>query len=198
MAGLEPESYEMYHEKKARLLSPLRGTVVEIGPGTGINLQFLNSNVRWIGIEPNRAMHPHIQDKASRLNLSIEIRPDILSESGIASGTVDLVISTLVLCSVPSVSQVLQEILNVLKPGGTFVFIEHVGDRAWTFRRFIQKSLPFTPWRYFSDGCHPGRDIEDIINNAGFSKVELESYMQEGSGLILAINRPHICGTAVK
>lgn len=198
MAGLDETSLGMYQERKTRLLSPLRGTIVEIGPGTGVNLQFLNSDVQWIGMEPNRAMHPHIQGKARKLNLSIEIRTDTLGDSGITPGTVDVVISTLVLCSVPSVSEVLQEVLNVLKPGGTFAFLEHVGDRPLTLRRFIQKTAPFTPWRYFSDGCHPGRDIGDFINHAGFSKVEFESYMQEGPGLILAVNRPHICGFAIK
>ena len=188
----------MYKERKRQLLSPLRGTVVELGPGTGVNLQFYDPATQWIGLEPNPAMHSHIIEKAEKLGLNVDVRAESLADSEIAEGTVDAIVSTLVLCSVPSVAQVLREVHYALKPGGTFAFLEHVVDRPRTLRRFIQKFVNFTPWRYFSDGCNPGRDIGRIIGQAGFSTVECDLYMQEGPGIILAVNRPHICGIAVK
>ncbi len=71
-------------------------------------------------------------------------------------------------------------------------------DHEYTLRRTVQKVAPYTPWRYFSDGCNPDRDIGTAINQAGFSQVQLERYMQAGEGLILEVNSPHIYGTATK
>ena len=198
MAAEDEKSFEMYREKKAKLLSSLRGKVVELGPGTGVNLQFLDPSVEWIGVEPNPAMHGHIKEKAKDHGIQIQIIDTFPGESGIQSESIDAVVSTLVLCSVPSIKSLLADVLRILKPGGKFVFIEHVADKPWSFRRVIQKTVPFTPWRYFSDGCNPGRDISATIHQAGFSSVESTPYMQPGPGVILAINRPHIWGTAEK
>ena len=112
--------------------------------------------------------------------------------------SVDVVISTLVLCSVGDLEETLREVLRVLRPGGRFVFLEHVADRPWTLRFAVQRVVPYTPWWYFSDGCNPGRRISAAIRNAGFAAVEVHDYMQEGPGIILVINRPHIYGTATK
>lgn len=196
MAGADACSHEMYHERKTHLLGPLRGRVLEIGPGTGVNLPYLHEDVSWIGLEPNPAMHSHIEKRARELDRSIEIIDGLLDEAHVPDQSVDAVISTLVLCSVPSVDDLLQEIHRVLKPGGSFVFIEHVADRRWSCRWCVQKAMPFTPWRYFSDGCDPCRDIGPSIQNAGFAEVNMESYMQDGAGIISAINRPHVAGVA--
>ena len=124
---------------KTPLLGELRGTVLEIGPGTGVNLSFYDPSVTWIGIEPNRAMHPSLREKAEALGLSIELRDAPLAEDNSASDSVDAVVSTLVLCSLPDMADTLMQIQRVLKPGGTYAFIEHVADRgargAGSFRR---------------------------------------------------------------
>jgi SAM-dependent methyltransferase len=198
MAGSDDINFELYKARKSALLSALRGTVVEIGPGTGLNLRFLDPAVKWIGMEPNPVMHAHILEKAAELGFSVEIRPNTLGESGIPPESVDAVFSTLVLCSVPSISKVLDDVRKVLKPGGRFAFIEHVADRPRTLRRIVQKTVPFTPWRYFSGGCNPGRDIAAIIREAGFSRVECETYMQPGPGIVKNVCRPHISGFAIK
>lgn len=198
MASSDEESFEMYREKKTRLLSSLRGIVVEIGPGTGVNLQFFHPSVQWVGLEPNPAMHAHLHEKAGELGIAVNTRSCTLDESDLAPGSVDAVISTLVLCSVPSVPAILAQVLDVLKPGGTFAFIEHVVDQPWTFRRCVQKVAPFSPWRYLSDGCNPGRDIAGAIRAAGFAHVELDAFMQDGRGLVAKVVRPHIWGTAIK
>ena len=110
----------------------------------------------------------------------------------------DTVVTTTVLCSVPDIDAVLREVIRVLKPGGRFLFLEHVVDKKSGFRRFVQKTAPFTPWRYCSDGCNPGLDIGASIERAGFAEVHFDTYPQEGSGIILWVIRPHIVGKAVK
>ena len=198
MASEDERSHELYKDKKSELLGQLSGTVLEIGPGTGVNLQFLKQEVEWIGIEPNTAMHPYLMEKVARLGMKVQLRTGLAEGLGVQQQSVDAVISTLVLCSVSSVSETLNEVVRVLKPGGRFVFIEHVADQPGTLRRWVQRSLPYSPWRYFSDGCNPGRDIGSEIDAAGFSQVSRQAYHQEGEGIILAINRPHIYGVAIK
>lgn len=186
-------------KKKRALFSQLQGEVLEIGPGTGVNFKFLPNGIRWKGIEPNPAMHPYLIQSAQESGFdSVEILGLDKSSWPVANNSQDFVISTLVLCSVPSVIQCLNEIHRVLKPGGQFIFIEHVVDHHNHFRKSVQKSVPYTPWRFFSDGCNPGRDIAKAISGAEFSETVINHYNQEGEGVILAINRPHIYGTATK
>ncbi len=198
MAGADALSHELYGARKDELLGALEGRVLEIGPGTGVNLRYLRAAPSWVGIEPNEAMHGHLLAEAGRLGIDIELRTGISEQPGVEADSFDAVVSTLVLCSVSDLAGTLKEIRRVLKPGGKFVFLEHVADRPWSFRWIAQKAVPFTPWRYFSDGCDPGREIGRAIEQAGFDAVDCRRYMQEGAGLILAVNRPHIRGTAIK
>jgi SAM-dependent methyltransferase len=198
MAGADELSHELYGSRKRALLGDLRGRVLEIGPGTGVNLRYFGPEVRWVGVEPNPAMHPHLRAEAERLGLEVELLSGISEGFGVAAESFDAVVSTLVLCSVGDLAGTLREIRRLLKPGGKFVFLEHVADRPWSPRWIVQKAAPFTPWRYFSDGCDPGREIGTAIEAAGFDRVDCRPYRQEGPGIILAINRPHIWGTAIK
>ena len=198
MASDDERSHELYKDKKSELLGQLTGTILEIGPGTGVNLQFLKQGVEWIVIEPNTAMHPYLIEKAARLGMKVQIRTGLAESLGVQQQSVNAVISTLVLCSVSSVAETLKEVVRVLKPAGRFVFIEHVADQPGTLRCWVQRILPYSPWSYFSDGCNPGRDIGSEIDAAGFNQVSWQAYHQEGEGIILAINRPHIYGVAIK
>ncbi len=198
MAGADDLSHELYAAKKHELLGALSGRVLEIGPGTGVNLRYLGAGLDWTGVEPNKAMHPHLLAEAERLGVNVELRTGISENLGVAAESFDAVVSTLVLCSVGDLAGTLAEIRRALKPGGRFVFLEHVADRPWSFRWIVQKVLWFTPWRFFSDGCNPGREIGAAIERAGFEKIDCRRYKQAGSGIILAVNRPHIWGIATK
>jgi len=198
MANQDELSYEYYKEKKKELFSKLSGQVLEIGPGTGVNLIFYPKEINWVGIEPNKAMHPYLQEKAKNHGIDVELFEGITKEFGIKDNFFDFVVCTLVLCSVSSVSDLLREIQRVLKPGGKFLFLEHVVDNKNSFRRLVQKVLPFTPWLYFSDGCHPGRDTAKYIQKAGFNNIKYQSYLQERKGVIIWVNKPHIYGYAIK
>ena len=102
-------------------------------------------------------------------------------------------VGTLVLCSVPRPQESLREILRVLKPGGKFVFIEHVaaphGTTLRAFQNFIQPL-----WTLVGEGCRPNRETWETISQAGFAKVEIEHYCYPTGGPVA----PLIAGTAVK
>ncbi len=191
-------NHRMYAERKRTLFNGLHGRVVEIGPGTGVNFSYYPRDIEWTGIEPNPLLHRKLKEKAAAQGMPVTLHRS-LEDAGAALGKgADFVVSTLVLCSVPDLRRVLAQIRRCLKPGGTFLFIEHVVDPRNRFRRMVQRTVVYTPWRFFSDGCDPGRDIAAAIAGAGFSQVECHHYHQDGPGLVTLINRPHIYGRAVR
>ena len=165
----------MVADRKRSLFADLRGCVLEIGPGTGPNLRFYPPGIRWIGIEPNPYMYPYLRKAAEEAGLSIELRSGIAEKLQAEEASVDTVISTLVLCSVRDPDRTLQEILRVLKPGGRFLFIEHVAaPRGTALRRFQNLLCPL--WRMIGDGCHPNRETWTTIERAGFDRVDYKNF----------------------
>ena len=191
-------NHEHFGDRKRDLFADLAGRVLELGPGTGVNFRYLPAGIEWIGIEPNPAMHPFLREEAESLGFSVDLRAETAEGFELGDESVDAVISTLVLCSVTDLGLMLGEIHRVLRPGGRFVFFEHVGDRPGSFRRMVQNTVKYTPWTYFSDGCRPDRAIGAAIDDAGFSSVEYDSYMHEGLGVIGEITKPHVCGIAIR
>lgn len=177
---------------KSALFSSLGGNVVEIGPGGGMNLGFFQPDVRWIGIEPNPFFHPHLYDVANRLGRKIDVRAGSAERLPIADGYADAVVSSLVLCSVRDLDRSLKEIRRVLRPGGRFVFVEHVAAPSGTRLRLAQRIL-WPLWSAVGDGCHPGRDTADALQGAGFARLELQRFH-----VPIPVIGPHIAGTAWK
>ena len=181
-------------DRKQHLFQNLQGNILEIGPGAGVNLRYLNQTVRWLGFEPNPYMHPYLRQEAERLGLEIEISPQTLDDRVGAENSVDAVISTLVLCSVPDLSTTLTQILSCLKPGGQFLFIEHVAAAKGTLLRQVQSGVrPL--WQVIGDGCCPDRETGAAIEAAGFAQVDYETF--EGP-VPIPIVKPHIIGIATK
>jgi ubiquinone/menaquinone biosynthesis C-methylase UbiE len=85
------------------------------------------------------------------------------------------VISSLVLCTVTDPADVLVEIRRILRPGGTFRFLEHVAARAGTPTRILQRALR-RPWAWTFEGCSCERDLAGLLRAAGFARVDIEPY----------------------
>jgi SAM-dependent methyltransferase len=183
---------ELVVEKKRALLGELQGSVLEIGPGTGANLGYYPVGVHWIGVEPNPYMHTYLRKEAARLNRTVDLRLGVAEQLPAADGSVDAVVGTLVLCSVDQLSQSLQEILRVLRPGGRFVFIEHVAAPRSSRLRRIQRAIR-PVWGALADGCHPDRETWAAVDSAGFSRVHYEHFR-----IPAPIVGPHIAGVAIK
>jgi len=179
-------------ERKRALLGKLSGTVVEIGPGAGANLAYYAPGIRWIGIEPNPFMWPYLQREARKCEVRVEFRSGLAERLDLPDATADAVVSTLVLCSVASPAAALREAQRVLKPGGRFIFIEHVAAPRGTWLRRLQRWIrPFS--KFFADGCTPDRETWREIQTAGFAEVKLEHFRAP-----LWFASPHIAGWAGK
>src|ERR1700686_1334976 len=115
-----------YGEAKMRLLEGAPPVVLEIGPGSGANMRYYVPGKPVIAIEPNVRMHQRLRRRAEGLGLALDIHPVGAERVDVATGSVDLAWSTLVLCSVANPAAVVAEMRRVLRPGGRFVLIEHV------------------------------------------------------------------------
>jgi ubiquinone/menaquinone biosynthesis C-methylase UbiE len=178
-------------DRKRSLLGQVAGTVVEIGPGTGANLHYYPSGIRWIGVEPNWYMHPHLRRVAESVGIDTDIVTGRVEALGLIDQCADAVVATAVLCSVDDLTRALREIRRILKPGGRFFFIEHVAAERGTLLSATQRILqPF--WSCVADGCHPARDTSRAIIEAGFRPVILDDFR-----LPMGPCAPHIAGVAV-
>lgn len=177
---------------RRKLLGGLTGTVLEIGPGTGLNLAYLADGVYWLGLEPNPYFHPHLKRALELKGLPGEILLGQAEAIPLPQESVDAVVATLVLCSVEDPRQALAEVLRVLKPGGRFVFLEHVAAPRGSWLRRAQDLLS-PPWAFLGDGCHPNRETLAFIQEAGFARVEAEAFT-----LPIPLVAPHVAGVAWK
>jgi SAM-dependent methyltransferase len=160
---------------KRRVFAGLPDTVVEIGSGVGANLPYLPAGATLLAVEPNRYMHDRLEAAASRRHVRLDLRERMAEQTGLPDSSADTVISSLVLCSVQDPEAVLAEIRRILRPGGTFRFVEHVVAAEGTPTRASQRILR-RPWAWTFEGCSCERDLEHAIRGAGFASVEVERY----------------------
>lgn len=193
MAGVDTYMDRVYGSRKRRLFTGLPAEVVEIGAGAGANLRYLPAGTRLIAIEPNPRMHPYLRRSARRNRLELEIRPIEAEAIDLPDASVSAVVATLVLCSVADPEQVLSEIRRILKPGGRFIFLEHVAAPANSLLGRWQQWL-HKPWHYLSEGCHLHRSSHTLVAQAGFRQVEMDCFMLSPALPF----RPHIYGTALR
>jgi ubiquinone/menaquinone biosynthesis C-methylase UbiE len=152
-----------------------RGEVLEIGIGSGLNLPFYSSNVhRVYGVDPS----VELQRMARKRAMAGPIEVEFLSQSAeeqlpFANASIDTVVITWALCSIPNAPKALQQVKRVLKASGRLIFLEHgrapdPGIAVWQDR--------ITPlWKHIGGGCHLNRKIDDLIMAAGFRITELKT-----------------------
>ena len=178
---------------KQRLLGSLRGRVLECGAGTGRELEFLGSDVRqFVAVEPNSFNLAGLRAEAARLGRAVQPVVAAAEALPFADAVFDGAISSLVLCTVHDPAAAVAELRRTLRPGGRFVFLEHVAAPRGSWLRRVQRLVRPT-WAALADGCHPDRETGRTIEGAGFESVEIEE-VRVPAGLV----GPHIVGEARK
>jgi ubiquinone/menaquinone biosynthesis C-methylase UbiE len=160
---------------KRRVFADLPGTVVELGAGVGANLRHLPPASTLIAVEPNPHMHRRLRAAARRHGVHLDLRETLAEHTDLPDHSVDAVISSLVLCTVTDPAAVLAEIRRILRPGGTYRFVEHVVAPAGTPTRALQRALR-RPWAWTFEGCSCERDLAAPLRAAGFARVDIEPY----------------------
>ncbi|EFH63500.1 hypothetical protein ARALYDRAFT_315955 [Arabidopsis lyrata subsp. lyrata] len=177
-------------------LSEKAERVLEIGIGSGPNMRYYaarNSNVTLYGLDPNPKMKKYARKSATKAGLkpkNFRFKQGVGEAIPLKDNSVDAVVATLVLCSVSDVTQTLKEIKRVLRPGGVFIFLEHVAAKDGSFFKRLQKLLDPLQQR-LADGCHLTRNTRECILEAGFSGVEVETY-----SILCPCGRRHFLGDA--
>jgi SAM-dependent methyltransferase len=168
------------------LVGALRGTVLELGPGAGGNLPYYSRDVRWLGIEPDDTARDQTRAAAAALDMRAQVLPGQVED--LADASVDAVVCSFVLCSVADQEATLAQVRRVLRPGGRFVFAEHVGAPVGTWVRRGQDLLAAVSRR-----CRPNRETGPAITRAGFDIVDLHRFDLAGP---FGVRVPHIAGAA--
>ncbi|HEY5224287.1 MAG TPA: class I SAM-dependent methyltransferase [Microbacteriaceae bacterium] len=188
-------TYKAFDDRCSRLIETLRGTVLEVGAGRGANFDALDSSVRWVGLEPNERNRRDLRRNAQAAGHGGAPLAAGCEEIPLEDASVDAVLGTFVLCSVREVDRSLAEIVRVLRPGGSFVFCEHVAAPAGTGKRWLQRVI--TPITVCLDhGCHWDRSTAQAIERAGLTMTQLDDADVATGSWIPAT--PCIVGMAVK
>lgn len=145
-------------------------------------------------MEPNPYMHAALRESAQRRGVSLEIVSSGAEHIPLPSDSVDAVISSLVLCTVPSPAATLAEIRRVLRPGGRLSCVEHVAAPRDEFVGIVQRAV-FRPWQWFFEGCHTHRDLTGELQRAGFSELTVQRFTMRTAFIPV---RPQIAAVAVK
>ncbi len=157
---------------RADLLGDLTGEVLEIGAGTGLNLPHYGSGVtRLVLAEPDRFMRTKLEQRLRLTEVPVEVVDAGVDPMPFADESFDVVVSTLVLCSVPDLETALAEIRRVLRPGGRFVYLEHVAAVENPKRHRWQRRIE-PLWKRLAGNCHLTRTTDQAIPAAGFELVE--------------------------
>jgi SAM-dependent methyltransferase len=181
------------------LLRGLAGNVVEIGPGTGVNIPFLAAGaagpIIYTAIEPNTLLHADIRAAAEAAGFTAHILPTSIGPGrlDLPDASADAVVCTLVLCSVPDPDAALAEIARLLRPGGRLIIIEHVAAPRRTALRAIQRIVR-PVWRVPGDGCDPARDTEATLRRAPNLRIESLTRFRAP----IPVVSPHIAGVLVR
>lgn len=157
-------------DARAELLRKVKGQVLEIGFGTGLNLPFYQVE-QLIALEPNTDLYQLAQKNVLDAPFNVQHIQASAEKLPFADHSIDQIVSTWTLCSIANLQQALAEIYRVLKPEGTFHLVEHVQYHDHPTLKKLQNAL--TPLqKVIADGCHLNRNIELDLSNANFKFIE--------------------------
>jgi ubiquinone/menaquinone biosynthesis C-methylase UbiE len=180
---------------RERVIPWAEGRVLEIGVGPGVNfVHYDPARVsKLYALEPNPGMIPRAEQQRKRTRLDVEFLDLPGEQIPLADGSVDTVVSTFTLCTIPGVVDAIRGIARVLKPEGQFIFFEHGLAPDAAVRRWQVRTEPLFQWAF--EGCHVTRDIPNLIRDGGFKIEQMETgylapFPKTGSHCFWGVARP--------
>ncbi len=159
--------------RRAELIPRARGEVLEVGMGTGLNLQYYDAQQvsRIVGVDPAAQMQTLARKRAAQIAIPVEMIAVGADGVAAADDSYDTVVMTFTLCSIGDPLPALLEMLRVLKPQGQLLFCEHGLSNEASVQRWQRRLTPW--WKPIAGGCHLDRDIPGLLQQAGFALHEL-------------------------
>jgi ubiquinone/menaquinone biosynthesis C-methylase UbiE len=160
-------------ETRRETLAEARGRTVDIGAGTGLNVELYPEGVTELVLaEPDEHMLKRLRAKVTTWGRDVDVVQAPADHLPFEDDSFDTAVFTLVLCTVPDPAAALKEAARVLKPGGKLLFVEHVRSPEPGLARW-QDRLE-RPWRLLGDGCHCNRDTVATIEASPFEIERVE------------------------
>jgi ubiquinone/menaquinone biosynthesis C-methylase UbiE len=164
---------------RERVLAQARGCVLEIGIGSGLNLPFYGSRVDQIlGLEPAAGLVAMARRSVGRSKVPVTFIAGSAEVIPIDAKSIDTVVTTWTLCSIPNAIGALREMRRVLKPNGQLLFVEHGLAPEYNVRKWQNRLTPL--WKRIGGGCHLNRPIRTLIESSGFGIDRLETGYMKG------------------
>ena len=173
-------------------LAGASGRVVEIGSGTGVNLEHYPATIEeLVCTEPEEPMARRLERKVADSSLPVRVVHAAAEDLPLEDDSFDTAVSTLVLCTVADPERTLAELARVLRPGGRLIFVEHVRAQEPGLAKWQDRIHPL--WVRFGHGCHCNRPTLDTIAASAF---EVESHERGTLPKAPPIVRPLVTGVA--
>jgi ubiquinone/menaquinone biosynthesis C-methylase UbiE len=183
-------------EHRREMLEGLRGRVVEVGAGNGLNFAHYPPTVEEVlAVEPESFLRERARAAAADAQVPVQVLDGLADGLPLDDESADAVVASLVLCSVPDPAAALAEVRRVLRPTGELRFYEHVRSEGRAFARF-QRAADLV-WPRIAGGCHTARDTPRAIEASGF-RVERCRRLTFRPCSIIAPIAPHVIGRAVR
>lgn len=175
---------------RTRVVSGAEGRVLEIGAGSGLNFELYGQGAREIfALEPDPALLRMARARTAAAPRPVRLIEGTAEAIPLDDGSVDTVLTTWTMCTIPDVARALGEARRVLRPGGRLLFVEHGLAPERNVRRWQHRLAPL--WKTITGGCHLDRPIADLITGSGFRIEKLDTsyvrgpkvlgFMSEGS-----------------
>lgn len=179
---------------REQLLAGLTGRVLELGCGDGAHFRLYPEGVtELVGLEPEENLRKRAEEAAADARCPVRVVPGFAEALPADDGEFDAAVAALVLCSVGDQQAALAELLRVIRAGGELRFFEHVRADA---RLHAGAQVAVQPvWSRLGGGCHPARDTERAIGEAGFA-VERCEHFEFAPTFLQKLAGPHILGVA--
>jgi ubiquinone/menaquinone biosynthesis C-methylase UbiE len=167
-------------DERKRSLAVVKGTVLEVGFGTGLNLPYYPETVtKVVGVDPSHTSAHLARKRIAASSFPVEFVGLSAEKLPVADASFDSVVSTFTLCTIPDVAGALAEMRRALKPEGRFYFVEHGHADDPRVARWQDRLNGFEQ-KVFG-GCHLNRDISTLIRQAGFDIERLEHAYLKGA-----------------
>ena len=159
---------------RQHIVGAAEGRVLEIGAGSGLNFPLYGGAARAvIGLEPSAELLRMARARARAAAVPVTLLDASAEAIPLDAGSIDTIVTTWTLCTIPSASRALSEMRRVLKPGGALLFVEHGRAPEAGVARWQDRLDPL--WSRLAGGCHLNRKMDDLITAAGFRIEALQN-----------------------